>query len=76
MAQPKEKGGTVPHAIETPLNNSQLGLYFRMRLGLPADVPIRSEHLHKYGRTDVDFFKVDNETYYMSFAAPGPTRNG
>jgi hypothetical protein len=63
-AQKTEEG----HAIETPQNNSLLGEYFRNRLKLPNGAFIRKEDLENYGRTDVTFYKIDNENYYMDFS--------
>ena len=61
IAQDNEK------AIQTTNNNSELGLYFRKRLGLEPGTFITTEDLIRYGRTDVTFCKIDNETYYMDF---------
>jgi hypothetical protein len=55
-------------AIQTPHNNSLIGEYFRRRLGVPFGEPVTIEHLQNYGRTDVDFYKIDDETYFMDFA--------
>ena len=55
-------------AIHTPHNNSLIGEYFRNRLGVGNGAPVRTEHLKKYGRSDITFYKVDDETYYMDFA--------
>lgn len=55
-------------AITTPLNNSLLGEYFRNRLGLANGKFIRTADLLRYGRTDVDFYKIDDETFYMDFS--------
>lgn len=55
-------------AIHTPQNNSLLGEYFRMRLGLPNGAFINKDDLIRYGRTDIDFYKIDDETYYMDFS--------
>ena len=55
-------------AIHTPQNNSLIGEYFRMRLGLPNGAFITKDDLLSYGRTDVDFYKIDDETYYMDFS--------
>ncbi|MGR3320181.1 MAG: restriction endonuclease PLD domain-containing protein [Candidatus Anammoxibacter sp.] len=55
-------------AIETPQNNSLLGEYFRNRLNLPNGALVLKEHLERYGRIDVAFYKIDDETYYMDFA--------
>lgn len=57
-------------AIETPRNNSLLGEYFRYRLGLSNGEKILLEHLQRYGRTDVSFSKIDDETYFMDFSPP------
>ena len=57
-------------AIHTPQNNSLIGEYFRNRLGVANGAPITIEDLHRYGRTDVDFYKIDEETYYMDFSVP------
>jgi len=55
-------------AIHTTLDNSLLGEYFRFRLGLPNGVFITKDHLLRYGRADVDFYKIDEETYLMDFS--------
>jgi hypothetical protein len=55
-------------AITTPLNNSLLGEYFRNRMGLPSGIYIKKEHLEKYGRTDVAFYKLDEEHFFMDFS--------
>ncbi|MCW4004218.1 MAG: NgoFVII family restriction endonuclease [Candidatus Bathyarchaeota archaeon] len=55
-------------AIHTPHNNSLIGQYFRRRLGLRSGQFIRKEDLNRYGRTHLDFYKIDNETYYMDFS--------
>ncbi len=55
-------------AIETPHNNSLLGEYFRYRLGVPDGHFITMEDLERYGRTHVDFYKTDEEAYYLDFS--------
>ena len=55
-------------AITTPLNNSLIGEYFRNRLGLANGQYITKDDLERYGRTDVDFYKIDEETFYMDFS--------
>ncbi len=55
-------------AIHTPQNNSLIGEYFRNRLGLDLGVYVTKEDLEAYGRTDVDFYKIDDETYFMDFS--------
>lgn len=58
-------------AIETPHNNSSLGLYFRKRLGVEKDAFVAKSDILNYGRHDVDFYKIDDETYYMDFSVNG-----
>lgn len=55
-------------AIHTPDNNSRMGLYFRYRLNVTEGMNITKEDMEHYGRTDVDFYKIDGETYYMDFS--------
>ncbi|AGL02840.1 restriction endonuclease PLD domain-containing protein [Desulfoscipio gibsoniae] len=55
-------------AITTPMNNSLLGEYFRNRIGVANGAYIWRADLERYGRTDVDFYKLDDEHYYMDFS--------
>lgn len=55
-------------AITTPARNSDLGEYFRNRLGLANGAFVDRAALDAYGRTDVVFVKLDEETYYMDFS--------
>ena len=55
-------------AITTPARNSDLGEYFRNRLGLANGALVTRADLDKYGRTNVAFLKLDEETYYMDFS--------
>ena len=54
--------------IETPQDNSEIGRYFRNRLGLSSGSYISVSALKQYGRTDVTFYKLDNENYVMDFS--------
>ncbi|GAA0061944.1 restriction endonuclease PLD domain-containing protein [Clostridium sp. CTA-1] len=58
-------------AITTPLSNAQLGEYFRNRLNIPNGEYIWRKDLEQYGRTDVTFYKLDDEQYYMDFSKNG-----
>jgi len=60
--QGNSKGITTPH------NNSLIGEYFRNRLGLPSGAFVTKQDLLNYGRTDVEFFKIDDEQYFMNFS--------
>jgi hypothetical protein len=57
-------------AIHTPHNNSLIGEYFRNRLGVPNGAFVTKDDLLRYGRTTVDFYKIDDETYFMDFSVP------
>lgn len=55
-------------AITTPLSNAQLGEYFRNRLGLADGAYVCTQSLRNYGRTDVTFYKIDDEEFYLDFS--------
>ncbi len=55
-------------AITTPMNNSLLGEYFRNRIGVANGAYVWRADLERYGRTDIDFYKLDDEHYYMDFS--------
>lgn len=55
-------------AIETPHNNSLIGEYFRHRLGINYGERVTLSDLTVYGRTTLDFYKIDEETFYMDFS--------
>lgn len=55
-------------AIATPERNSDLGEYFRRRLELANGAFITRADLERYGRLDVTFTKLDDETFYMDFS--------
>lgn len=59
----------VPKAVETCYDNSELGRYFRRRLGLKEGEFVTKQHLLNYGRTYVDFINLDDGTYYMDFSS-------
>ena len=65
-AQKSEAGD----AIETPPpeGNSLLGAYFRRRIGIADGTFVTRDHLERYGRTDVEFCKIDEETFFMDFS--------
>ena len=55
-------------AITTPLNNSLIGEYFRNRIGLPNGDYVTGHDLENYGRTNVTFYRLDDEQYFMDFS--------
>lgn len=61
-----EQGGDK--ALTTPEDNSLLGRYFRNRLGLPNGAYVNTVDLKCYGRTDVTFYKLNEEQFYMDFS--------
>jgi hypothetical protein len=69
-AQSSKKGDPLDNykAIHSSTNNSLLGEYFRFRLGLASGTFVKTNDVINYGRTDVTFYKIDPETYYMDFS--------
>ena len=55
-------------AIETYGDNSELGRYFRRRLGLPDGAYVNASDLKRYGRTSVTFYKIDDENFVLDFS--------
>lgn len=58
-------------AITTPLSNAQLGEYFRNRLNLAYGAYVHTKDLLDYGRTDVTFYKIDEEEFFLDFSVQG-----
>jgi hypothetical protein len=54
-------------ALETYQNNSDLGLYFRNRLGVNSGAKVFLSDLDNYGRRDVTICKIDDENYFLDF---------
>lgn len=57
--------------LHTTRSNALLGSYLRTRMGLESGQFVSKEHLLAYGRTDVTFVKIDNETYLLDFRPDG-----
>lgn len=55
-------------AIQTSLSNSILGRYFRQRLNVPLGARVDVQDVLNYGKTYVEIFKIDTETYFMDFS--------
>lgn len=55
-------------ALHTTPSNSLLGKYIRNRIGVPPGEYVTREHFVKYGRTDISFTKIDEETYFLDFS--------
>lgn len=56
-------------AIQSSESNAILGRYFRERIGLSSGDFVRTEDLRNYGRTSVEVYRLDDETYLMDFSA-------
>jgi hypothetical protein len=56
-------------AIETPGNNSLLGIYFRRRLGVMPGYMVNINSLINYGRTSVDIFHVKDNEFFLDFSS-------
>lgn len=55
-------------AIETPEDNGLLGEYFRQRIDVLSGEFVEKSDLEKYGRTDIQITKIDDDLYYMDFS--------
>lgn len=55
-------------AIESTFDNSEIGRYFRKRLGIPFGDPVTVQNLINYGRTDYTLHKIDEETFLLDFS--------
>lgn len=55
-------------AIQTSLNNSLIGKYFRRRLNVPLGEKVEVQNVVNYGKTYVEIYKVDSETYFMDYS--------
>lgn len=62
--------GELGKDLRTPLRNGDLGEYLRYRMGISNGAAFTDEAFAAYGRTSVDFFRVDDETYFMDFSRP------
>lgn len=58
---------TSGKGLHTTQDNALLGKYLRTRMRLPDGEYVTRDHLVRYGRTDVTFTKIDDETYLMDF---------
>ena len=59
-----QDNGKALHSIPS---NALLGEYLRRRIGLKPGAFVNQKNLKNYGRTDVEFTKIDEETYFMDF---------
>ena len=54
--------------IETPQDNSELGRWFRKRLGVASGKMITPKIMEAYGREDVTFYKISDDQFFMDFS--------
>ncbi len=57
-----------PKQVTSFPSGSELGVYFRNRLGVPLDQPVRKFHLDLYGRTDVGVSLINEGVYKFDFS--------
>ena len=55
-------------AIQTPENNSILGLYLRKRFGVSEGEEITKADILNYGRIEISFKKVDDRHYSLDYS--------
>ena len=55
-------------AIETPADNSLLGVYFRERLGVPLGHLVTINHLLRYGRVSYDIYRIESHKFLLDFS--------
>ena len=53
--------------LHTTFDNSEIGRYIRQRIGVASGEHVTRQHLLDYGRIDIGFTKIDNDTYLMDF---------
>ena len=56
--------------IETPQDNTELGVWFRERLGIPSGAKVTDKVVRKYGRDKVRFYKLSDDQYFLDFSKP------
>lgn len=54
-------------ALQTPENNAIIGKYIRKRLNIESGLEIKKEDILKYQKLDIDFYKIDDMNYTLSF---------
>ena len=62
------QGSQQGKAISTPTDNTILGVYFRHRMGVPDTRRFTAADCDNYGRHDVTFTKIDDDTFEMDFS--------
>ena len=68
-------GKTYPNKLSSFPRKSDLGVYFRNRLGKNDGEKVTKEDLIDYGRTDVCIQKIGHDLYYIDFSRDNDTKN-
>lgn len=63
-------GKVYPKQISSFPNKSELGVYFRNRLGVALGERVEKEDLLSYGRTDVQVSLIEDGVYLFDFSRP------
>ena len=66
----KGQGSAEGKGLSTPMDNTVFGKYFRSRLGVAWTQRLKRADFEKYGRTEVRFSKIDDDTFHMDFSQP------
>lgn len=61
-------GIVYPKQVSSFPSASEMGIYFRRRIGVPLGQPVRRHHLLHYGRTDVGVTKIGEGVYRFDFS--------
>lgn len=57
-----------PKQLTSWPDKATFGNYFRKRLGVPQDQPVRKHHLDSYGRTSIKLSLVSEGVYFIDFS--------
>ncbi|MBL4761772.1 MAG: NgoFVII family restriction endonuclease [Gammaproteobacteria bacterium] len=60
-----QENGKALHSLP---GNEIIGEYIRVRLGVSNGEYVTKEHFKAYGRSDLDFTKIDDETFLLDFS--------
>ena len=59
-----QQNGKAIHSVK----NSEMGSYFRQRLGVKPGELVTLQRLLHFGRTWVDFYRQDSNTFHLDFS--------
>ena len=64
LVRAQEKG----KALHSNPSNALLGQYIRDRIGVSSGEYVTRQHLENYGRSDITFTQLDEDSYDMDFS--------